>query len=73
MRSVLWSLARNLLEMSLPAWNRTVGQASREMFIGTLCAVLQRQPAAVTQVRGELEQLRARELPSRSLSNSRAG
>jgi excinuclease ABC subunit C len=37
---------------------RGVGPASREMFAGTLCAVLQRQPNAIAQVRGELEQLR---------------
>jgi len=39
---------------------RRVGPAHRETFLRTLGAVLQRQPAAVARVRGELEQLRCR-------------
>jgi excinuclease ABC subunit C len=39
---------------------RRVGPAHRERFLGTLGAVLQRQPDAVARVRGELEQLRRR-------------
>jgi excinuclease ABC subunit C len=39
---------------------RGVGPAHREAFLRTLGAVLQRQPEAIAQVRGELEQLRDR-------------
>jgi excinuclease ABC subunit C len=39
---------------------RGVSHGSREMFISTLCAVLQRQPDAIAQIRGELARLRER-------------
>ena len=39
---------------------RGLGAGNREVFIRILCAVLQRQPDAIAQARGELEQLRDR-------------
>jgi excinuclease ABC subunit C len=58
---------------------RRTGPGDREMFIRALCAVLQRQPGAIAQVRRELEELRDRaagslgfELAARIQSEMRA-